>query len=618
MSIFIALLIPIILGTAPKHAIQETFPVPPTLKVLNFIERTPLLKAKPSGSTTVTHVRGTIRIDEEKKVVSEDVTVTLEYFSGQDVSFEDSIGIQSVELEDGTPVTFRKVPSPYGFPLIRIPAKALPLQSPVTLRIRAQFSLSGRWSMTSRVIGNFGNITYLGGVILPMASSLDTFTTDLWIEVPAGRVATASGETIEVQLGDDGWDRYHVVSNEIMDSYAIVVGNLYEWRTNNKDHIIEAYLNPTLYKSSGNDILQLVRDVVDFYEKRYGPVLFSKVGLAEIPNEVGAGLGWPGLVWLPDMMLMQGGPDGRIHYVAHELGHQWFPDTIKNDDLFAPWLSEGFAEYSSISYVGHVLGEEWAAFFRDYYGLLFQHLSDMDRDYPLTSLSAAQPPDWTTHMIVTYFKGSVVVRTLQEVVGDEHFFGAIKKLNKDNAGRRSFYNTEGLQRYLERESGMDLSEYFKEWVYRSAYPTYLVEMRRFKRKDGWLVRVHVEADSSDRRVKFVMPVVLRVMGVKGESVDRRVTITNGSHDFDVEVDFEPSRVLFDPKYTFIKRLGVLLAPDVDLSGRVDARDLALVAAGVGASIKTNPLAVERYDCNNDRRVDEKDIEAVLANFGAVW
>jgi aminopeptidase N len=427
---------------------------------------------------------------------------------------------------------------------------------------------------------------------------------------------TASGETVEIDRSGQDWDRYHCVSRDVMDSYSLTIG----WFDRNTtvttdDRLIEAYLNPKDFGKDEADILNLVREVVEFYTARYGKPEFEKIGLVQVPDSVGAGLGWPGLVWLARIMMKGQGANHREGYVAHELGHQWFPDTLKNNDVIAPWLSEGFAEYSSVTFLGHKFGIPYAAAIRETYGIYYRSVTDRGHGYALTSMMAPQPPDMRTHMIITYYKGSVVVATLESIVGKKAFEAAIAQIHEDNAGKRKYYNTMGLKKYLEDASGKDLDPYFTEWVYHTGYPIYQVGLKGEATEDTWTAHIVVDASSSDKSTPFTMPVTMVVVDEAGNRTTQVLDVNMGQNAFDVQPQTRPVRVEFDPEYRFIKQISPSLKGDIDYSGEVDCRDLAIIAAVKGAGKYSDPISAFRYDQDGDHKITDQDVDIVKKELG---
>lgn len=566
------------------------------------------------GSLWVTHVAGTIRVDEANKLIHEDLDVTYAVSGTPDtLEVVDVMTMKSVQDEDGNALQFDQR-STQGIPYVAIDISGLKFNKSLKLHMVMEGTVKwdGQLSLSTPVLGNFNDITYLGGWFLPFTGNNDLFTSDLWIEVPKGRMLAASGRTVEIDQSDPDWDRFHCVSDAVMDSYALTVGNLDRNTTKTDSGVtVEAYVDPKVFGPDEAAILNLIHDVIDFYSSRYQAPEFTKIGMSQIPDEVGAGLGWPGLVWLARIMLFGQGAGHRDAYVAHELGHQWFPDTLKNRDFMAPWLSEGFAEYSSVTFLGHEYGVPYAAAVREMYGMYYRWVTDQGKGYPLTSMTAAQPPDMQMHMIITYYKGSDVVATLESLVGTKAFEAAIKQIHVDNAGKRKYYNTLGLKKYLEQASGKDLDPYFTEWVYRTGYPIYTVGLTREMADGKWKAHVLVNAKTSDKKVPFVMPVHIVLIDEAGNTVDETIQVKQGAKAFTFTTTAKPVRVAFDPDYRFIKKLGPKIEGDVDYSGQVDCRDLALVAAVSGAGLRSDPVSVDRYDVNHDNKVDQKDVDIIL-------
>lgn len=614
----VLLLITALLGMGTNYTVKSVYAaIPPvvtpwmTSKFVEPIRPKPML-AQRRGSLWMADLQGVIRIDETNKVIHEDLDVTYSVSGTPDtIQVVDMLKLESVQDADGNDLAFSQHSS-QGISYVSIDISGLTFTNTLTLHLVMEGTLSGSVSLYSPILGNFGDITYIGGWFLPFTGNNDLFISDLWLEVPKGRMLAASGRTMEIDRSGPDWDRFHCVSGNLMDSYSLTIGNFDRNTTiTDSGRIVEAYLKPADFGTAETAILTLVHDVVDFYTSRYGDPQFAKIGLSQIPDEVGAGLGWPGLVWLAKVMLFGQGAGHRDAYVAHELGHQWFPDTLKINDSLAPWLSEGFAEYSSVTFMGHEFGVPYAAAVREMYGLYYRSVTDQKKGYALTSISAAQSPDMDIRMIITYYKGSDVVATLESIIGTDAFEAAIAKIHEENAGNRKYYNTMGLKKYLEDASGMDLDPYFTEWVYHTGYPIYTLGITREQNNGKWTAHLHVNASTSEPETPFTMPVHVVVVDEGGTETKQTIQVDMGIKTFDVSTAARPVRVEFDPEYRFIKKITPEKAGDIDYSGEVDCRDLAIVAAVSGAHKYSDPVSVSRYDQNGDHRVDIKDVNIII-------
>lgn len=102
----------------------------------------------------------------------------------------------------------------------------------------------------------------------------------------------------------------------------------------------------TFYLSGepGPTTAAIARATLDKLTASYGPYPYDRFVVARSSRSV-SGNEYSGIVFLGHSRL------GSTYSISHEVSHQWFYALVGNDQLQAPWLDEGFAEY-----VGRVAG----------------------------------------------------------------------------------------------------------------------------------------------------------------------------------------------------------------------------------------------------------------------
>ena len=98
---------------------------------------------------------------------------------------------------------------------------------------------------------------------------------------------------------------------------------------------------------------QTAVDSIKLFTKKYGPYPYSELDLTESPfgSDTG-GMEYSGLVMIAQDTFARKKAaskedyDSVIENVSHEVAHQWFFNTVGNDEYTEPWLDEGMAEFS--------------------------------------------------------------------------------------------------------------------------------------------------------------------------------------------------------------------------------------------------------------------------------
>ena len=147
-------------------------------------------------------------------------------------------------------------------------------------------------------------------------------------------------------------------------------------------------------------------------------------------------------------------------FVSHELSHQWWWYR-NNNDVGHDWLSEGFADYSA------ALGENINMVIRYYNNFMNQQKYFGDG-----SIYWEDPATQNYDVNLIYLKGSWVLHMLRHILGDTTFFDVLESYATEPAYENRLVITEDFQNIAEQVSGLDLSEFFHQWIYESGYPTY--------------------------------------------------------------------------------------------------------------------------------------------------
>ncbi len=166
--------------------------------------------------------------------------------------------------------------------------------------------------------------------------------------------------------------------------------------------------------------------------------------------------------------------------VAHESGHQWFYNMVGMDEFSEMWLEEGVNSYFIAEYLGQKYGEnaavvefprwlkklEWI-----FPELTFKRTRDVR--YKIMSrikgydhaavgkLSSFQEP--SSIFSVTYGKGCRIVQMLRAQIGDDAFKKVFVKIFADF--RFKILDIKNFIKICETESGKDLAEFSRDWLY---------------------------------------------------------------------------------------------------------------------------------------------------------
>lgn len=207
---------------------------------------------------------------------------------------------------------------------------------------------------------------------------------------------------------------------------------------------------------------------------------------------------------------------------AHELGHQWFGNNVTCASWQDIWINEGFASYCEYLHAEQF----WSP------SSSFAYMQEVHNDFFKDTVTKGsiyvKPADASNPWIVfnntlSYNKASAVLHTLRYIVGDDHFFEALQNMQITHASGNA--GTEDFKAIVERVSGMELDNFFNEWIYGEGYPVYNVTWNSV----GKMVAIKLEQKASNPESVslFTVPVPIRLYSKTGDTTIILNTTDNG-------------------------------------------------------------------------------------------
>jgi len=245
-------------------------------------------------------------------------------------------------------------------------------------------------------------------------------------------------------------------------------------------------------------VLQEVSNALRVMDAYFGPYPYSKLAVSNIPYSYGQG--WPSLLYLSSLSFLD---PTQLHglgaglqtqrqlgdtFRAHETSHQWWGHVVGWETPHDQWMSEGFADASSLLYESIRFGqaraletlEEWRRnlLVKDQYGVIAEQLGPL---WLGNRLDSSHGP--TGYADVVYEKGAYVLYMLREMLynpaaknPDAAFMALMHDFTK------TFYNqnasTEDFKMVAERhmlpimnlDGNRKLDWFFNEYVYGTGIP----------------------------------------------------------------------------------------------------------------------------------------------------
>lgn len=211
-----------------------------------------------------------------------------------------------------------------------------------------------------------------------------------------------------------------------------------------------------------------LKNAISIFQNCFGKYRWNKVGYSMVPFNGGAmehatNIAFP-------VFAANGGTAYEADIMAHELSHHWFGDLVTCSSAEDMWLNEGFATYCQFIFSEYLYGEsQYHLSVRSNHESTVHYAYLQDHGYwPLSGM-----PEAYTYGTTTYDKGADVLHTLRGYMGDSAFFNGLKYYL--NTHQYQPVNSDTLEFSLQRYSGMNLSDFFNDWVFAPGYPQFSID-----------------------------------------------------------------------------------------------------------------------------------------------
>jgi aminopeptidase N len=242
--------------------------------------------------------------------------------------------------------------------------------------------------------------------------------------------------------------------------------------------------------------------ILDFFESQFGPYPWwdQKMGVVEtsFSGMEHQTINGYGSHYAKTMY-------GYDNLLEHEFAHEYFANPFLGnyDDM---WLHEGFASYMQPLFGKYLHGD------MDYYSMLMSQRAGILNEQPLvTGRERSEQEVYADHSTGptgdVYGKGSLILHSLRELIGDAAFYESVRWLlygrpdPKPGNFSSQFATTKDFIAIVNRVTHKDYSWYFKVYLYRAALPKLSVA------RDGNMLKLDWQAPDD---LPFPMPVEVRV------------------------------------------------------------------------------------------------------------
>lgn len=184
------------------------------------------------------------------------------------------------------------------------------------------------------------------------------------------------------------------------------------------------------------------------------------------------------------------------YIIIHETGHEWFANNITVKDIADLWIHEGFTAYSESLYTEYHFGKEDGARYLIGTRRGIANQSPVIGDYDVNKKGSGD----------MYSKGSNILHTLRQIINnDEKWRSILRGLNETYY--HSTVTTKQIENFIAKESGLDLSSFFDQYLRNAPIPRLEYKIRNKTIAYRWLnvvegfeMPLDVKIDGKDKRL----------------------------------------------------------------------------------------------------------------------
>ena len=273
----------------------------------------------------------------------------------------------------------------------------------------------------------------------------------------------------------------------------------------------------------------------EFFSRLLIPYIYPQITISEGPIY---GMEYPQLVFIA----RPAKAEDLYSVIAHEVGHEWFPMMVGQNEAAYAWMDEGFTTYNEDSARIEFFPERDAfAETRESY----LRVAGTEAEVPLMRHTDLVSP-YGARGVAAYTKPGTLLRSLRAVVGDSVFAEAMRTYARDWLLKHptpwDFFST------VERVAGRDLDWFWYPWWFETG--TLDIAVAGVEPYEGG-VRITLE-DRGD----IPAPVVVRVTADNGATAEVEIPIAawtaeeRRSATFGLPVPGVAARVEVDPDQLF--------------------------------------------------------------------
>lgn len=315
------------------------------------------------------------------------------------------------------------------------------------------------------------------------------------------------------------------------------------------------YDNPGTLPNFQNDIDETA-DFIELFAQLYGRYPFDDEKYGHCLAPLGGGMEH-------QTMTTQGYFEKGL--TAHELGHQWWGNSVTCASWSDIWVNEGFASYSSYLMLEYLYPNQSSAEMMDIHNNV---------------MGVSSGSIWVTDSLnegaifsgrLSYDKGAAFVHTLRFMMNDDTlFYNSLKDFQANF--KDSVAIGLDVRNQMNAMSSVNFDDAFNEWYFGEGFPTYSVKYNIIN-DDLFFEISHTTSSSTPT---FTNPLELEIKRTNLPDTTIRVDISSNSNHFSIP-NFGSSlqTIVVDPNNWIINKVGSIAKDGSYLSVNEESKDAAI-------------------------------------------
>ena len=294
------------------------------------------------------------------------------------------------------------------------------------------------------------------------------------VHAPVDLVVVASGVRLQRTVADDT-QTLTFANGPARDFYLAASEKFTVISEKVGDTTINSYAFPE-WQENSKVVLQTSVSALRNFNSRFGTYPYSEMDLMSTPM-LALGIEYPGAMGItirlydPEDEIFGGFPS-QVYVestVAHEVAHQWFYNTVGNDQADEPWLDEALAQYATGLYYQDTYDSSAAESYHSSWYARWDRVDGADIPIGLPAGEYEVRVDEASETIVSeysaivYGRGPIFISELEDTMGMDVFDDFIKTYAQEY--KWDIGTGETFKRLAEEKCDCDLSSLFEAWVY---------------------------------------------------------------------------------------------------------------------------------------------------------